>query len=158
MSHLSPLPPSPERPKSLKDYFPKDKWVRIGLVGGAAAVLLLGIAIGSGGKGKDAEPQAVPTVTATATVTATPAPAPTITKTVEVTPAACTKYVDLSEKGFSYAAEAMGYMSDGMKAAANFDVAGITAANTSLKTVTPKMNALAPDMNAAKAECRAGAK
>lgn len=152
MSHLhnpSPLPPKAkpsEKPIYRKPWFIP---AACGLVG-----LLIGVGVGgSGDKKPEAAPSPVPTVTQT--VTATP---PTITKTVEVTPASCLKYVDLSEQAFSYAAEAMGYMSDGLKAAGSFDVAAITAASEKLKTVTPKMNALSPQSNAAKAECKASAK
>lgn len=112
-----------------------------------ATALLLGIGIGSSGKPKTVE-----------VVKEVPGPERVVTKTVEVTPKACLTYVDLSEQGFSYAAEAMGYMSDGMHAAAAYNVPGIQAANTKLQSLTPKMNDLSPRSNAAKAECRAAAK
>jgi hypothetical protein len=148
----SPLPPEAKRTK--KSFLPQDRWVRLCLFGGAAAILLIGIGIGSGGK--DEPPAAAPAPAVT--VTATPAPAPTVTKVVEKTPAACVKYIELSEQGFSYAGEAMGYMSDALQAAGSFNVAALTAASDKIATVTPKMNALSTPTNAAKAECRAAAK
>jgi len=128
------------------------KWFPYATLGVAA--LLVGIGIGGSGKAK-AEPSApAPAVT----VTATPTPAPTVTKTVEVAPASCLKALDLSEQGFSYAAEAMGYMGDALQAAGAFDVASLTKANEEIKVVTPKLKALTSPMKSASAECRAAAK
>jgi hypothetical protein len=146
------MPPASNRPPSLRDRLPKGKWVLPAAIG--AVALLFGMGIGASGR-PDPVQVAVPGPTVTSTVTATP---PTITKVQEVTPAACLKYIDLSEQGFSYAGEAMGYMSDALKAASAFDVASLTAASEKIKSVTPKMNALSTPSNAAKAECKASAK
>lgn len=73
----------------------------------------------------------------------------------KVTPVACLTALDLSEQAFGYAAESMGYMSKALTAAGDMDVAAITQASADLKVVTPKMEALSPRVNAAKAECRA---
>jgi len=144
MSHSftpEPLPPIYQRP-----WFP--------FVATAALGLLIGMGIGAAAGPAQQKP--IPTVTQT--VTAPPSPAPTVTQTVEVTPSACLRYIDLSEQGFGYAGESMSYMSDGIKAAGAQDVAGMNAASDKIKAVTGKMNALSPLSNAAKAECKAGAK
>jgi hypothetical protein len=130
---------------------PKKKWFR------RPAVLLtvfgLGCALVGGGIGASGKPEPV---TVTKEV---PGPERVVTKTetkeVEVTPQSCLTALDLAEQGFDYASEAMGYMSAAMTAAGNIDLAGVQQASADLKTVTPKMEALAPKANAAKAECRA---
>lgn len=130
----------------------KRKWVPFAAIG--AVGLLVGFGIGEAGKAAPSQKAPAPAVT----VTATPSPAPTVTKTVEVTPASCLKALDLSEQGFTYAAEAMGYMSDALTAASEFNVAGLQKANADLDRVSPKMKELTTPMKSASAECRAGAK
>ena len=143
------------RPSASKPETPiwKHKWFPMAAV--AAGALILGTLIGGSASKTETVEVTKEVPGPVTTVTATP---PTITKVQEKTPASCLEYITLSEQGFDYAAEAMGYMSDGMKAAADFDIAGINQANTKLKSVTPKMSALSPKSNAAKAECRASAR
>lgn len=120
----------------------------------AAAGLLIGFGIGENAHPRPTTPAPAPTVT----VTATPTPAPAVTKTVEVTPEACLTALDLSEQGFTYSAEAMGYMSDALTAAGEFDVAALQKANADLDTLNPKLKALTGPMKTAATECRAAAK
>lgn len=80
-------------------------------------------------------------------VSGRPAPV-TIEKTVEkpvnVTPPACTQALDLYEQAMDGLSTSLGYIMDG-----NYSAAG---------TNTAKVKALAPRVNAAKAECRASTK
>jgi hypothetical protein len=150
------LDPAAQRPRQPKEPLWKRKWVPFAAVG--FGMLLVGVGIGSSGKGKPADAAPAPAVT----VTASPSPAPTVTKevtkTVEVTPASCLEALDLSEQGFTLAAEAMGYMSDGMTAAGNLDITGLTKANANLEKVNPKLSLLTQPMKKAAADCKAGAK
>ena len=161
MSTYQPLPPEakPSKPST---------WWKKPIVWLPLAALVLGTIIGGAGSSKPTAAAPTPTVT----VTATPAPAPTVTKTAEVTPASCVKALDLSEQGYSLAAEAMGHMGDALTAAGNFDVAAMRKANAGLDVLNPKMKELATPMRlasvflvrkqtpmkAASTECRAGAK
>lgn len=140
------------RPKRNTTDWVKTKWFPFVATGVGA--LALGVLIGASGQ---PEPAAAPLPPAL-TVTASPTPAPTVTKTVEVAPASCLKALDLSEQGFSYAAEAMGYMGDALTAAGDFNVAGLTKANEDIAVVSPKLKALTSPMKSASAECRAAAK
>lgn len=145
MSHLFPSPNPDLRPR--KQQLIQKPWFIPAVVGSLA--LFVGIGIGSAG-----EPEPV---TVTKEV---PGPERVVTKTVEkeVTPQACLTALDLSEEGFSYSAEAMGYMGDALTAAGNFDVAALTKANTDIETVSPKLKQLTAPMKVAVSECRASAK
>jgi hypothetical protein len=117
------------------------------LVGG----IIMGGASATSAKSEPAaaEPKPAPTVTKTVT------PEPVIKEVTKVqTPAACLEALDLSEKGFSLASEAMGYMTDAMNAASQFDVAGIESATAELKVVNPKISDLTAPMRAAASSCR----
>lgn len=115
------------------------------------AVVAFGLGTGAGGSSTEAAtPEPAPTVTVTS-----PPKIETKTVTVEKTPAACLEALDLSQKGFGYSAEAMGYMSDAMTAAASFDVATIEASSAKLKVLNPKIGALTSPMQTAVAACRA---
>jgi hypothetical protein len=120
------------------------KWF-IPAVCGALA-LIVGIGIGSGGQKTE--------------YVDVPGAERVVTKEVEkeVTPQACLTALDLSEEGFGYSAEAMGYMSDALTAAGNIDVAGLQEANADLEKVSPKMKALTTPMKENAAKCRAAAK
>lgn len=117
-----------------------------------AALLVGGIIIGSAAAGS-AEPE-VRTVTKEV-----PGPEREVIKEVKVNvptvPESCLTALTLSEQAFDYASESMGYMSDALTAAGNIDPAGIEQASGKLKLITPKLQALAPQVNTAKAECRA---
>lgn len=121
--------------------------------GGVAGLLIFGIgsAAGASGKAPAAEPKPAPTVT----VTAAP-----VEKRIEVvtTPPACLTALTLSEQAFGYAAEALGYSNDALKAASRLDVAGINAAKDKMDVLNPKIATLSPQLNTAKADCRAAAK
>ena len=116
-------------------------------VAGALA-LFIGIAIGS-----SSEPKTVEVIKEVPVEKI-------VTKTVEkpVTPQSCLTALDLSEEGFTYSAEAMGYMNDALQAAGKLNVAGLTKANADLEKVSPKMKQLSAPMKTASAECRAAAK
>jgi hypothetical protein len=141
----SPLPPEAKPSK------PKGAWWKKPIVWLPVAALLLGGAIGASGQPDPVE-----------VVKEVPGPERVVTKTVdkpvEVTPEACLKALDLSEQGFSYSAEAMGYMSDALTAASKFDVAAMQKANADLEGVSPKMKELTTPMRSAATECRAAAK
>ncbi|WP_248760987.1 hypothetical protein [Pseudarthrobacter sp. SSS035] len=77
-----------------------------------------------------------------------------VERVVEVTPAACQRYIDLSEQVLGYASEGLGYSSDAMEAAARFNISGIEASTAKLDTLALKVEALSPQVIAAKAECR----
>jgi hypothetical protein len=113
--------------------------------------LLLGTAIGTSNRPAPVE-----------VVKEVPGPERVVTKTEKVdvptTPASCLTALDLSEQAFTYAAESMGYMNEALQAAGKFNTAGIEAAGEKLKVLNPKLTALSPQVNAAKAECRASAK
>lgn len=143
------LRPRPSKATSERPVW-KERWFLPAVVG--AAGLILGMSIGVTNPKTVEVTKEVPGPERTVQV---PGPERIVTK--EVVPASCSKYMDLSEQAFSLAGEAMGYMSDGMKAAAIFDVNGIQSANSNLKTVTPKMSALSTPSNQAKADCRAAA-
>lgn len=119
----------------------------------AIGVLALLTGVGIGASGTPAPVEVVKEV---------PGPERTVTKTVTkevpVTPEACLTALDLSEEGFTYSAEAMGYMSDALTAAGNVDVAAMQQANADLTALNPKITALTAPMKTAAAECRAAAK
>lgn len=144
-----PREPGASRAKRSTEPLWKRKWVPFAAVG--LGMLLVGIGIGGSGKA-----EAVPAPAAT--VTASPSPAPTVTKSVEVpvTPKSCLEALNLSEQGFTLAAEAMGYMSDGMTAAGNLDIAALQKANADLEKVNPKISLLTQPMKQAAFECREG--
>ncbi len=131
--------------KTPKTNWTKKPWFPF-LVTGVLA-MVIGTAIGASGQPKPV-------------ITEVPGPERVVTKTVEkeVTPAACLKALDLSEQGFSYAAEAMGYMSDALTAAGNLNVPAMQKANADLAVVSPKMKQLTTPMKTASTECRAAAK
>lgn len=79
----------------------------------------------------------------------------TVEKKVEVTPASCLEALTLSEQAFDYAAEALGYSGEALQAAARLNAPGIQAAKAKMDILNPKMSALAPKVNSAKAQCRA---
>lgn len=125
---------------------PKKKaWWKQPLVWVPAIALICGVGIGTGSQPEPVE-----------VVKEVPGPERVVTKTVEkpVASPACIEYINLSEQAFTLSAEAMGYMSDGMMAASEFDVAGIEGAGANLKRVNPEMTALTNPMNIAKSECR----
>jgi hypothetical protein len=95
---------------------------KIKLAGAATAGLLLfgmGTAAGASGGVKDDVPTPTPTVTET--VKSAP-----VEKRIEVvtSPPECIEALDLSQQGFTYAAEAMGYLNDAVQAAGRLNVAG----------------------------------
>ena len=126
------------------------KWVPFAALG--VGMLLVGVGIGSSGKDKPAEAAPAPAVT----VTASASPAPTVTKTAEVTPKSCLEALDLSERGFTLSAEAMGIMSDALTAAGRFDVAALQKANADLEALNPKLSVLTAPMKQAAFDCRSG--
>lgn len=131
------IPSTVPAPKDVK----RPIWKRpITLVG--TGMLVAGLLIGGSGKPEAPAPVEVEKV---------------VTKEVkvEVTPAVCLSALDLSETAFGYASEALGYTSAALTAAGNMDIAGINAASADLKVLNPKITAIAPRVNAAKAECRA---
>jgi hypothetical protein len=132
--------PPPVQPPAPKRKVPG--WLKA--TGVAFGALILGVVIGTSGGGSTttaSTPAPTPTVTKSV-------PGPTTTKTVTNTvsevPQACLDAIDNAETGFTYAAEAL-------RAAGDFDTAGIEAATAKLKTV-------APDWQANKELCRAAAK
>lgn len=138
-----------KRPKRNTTDWAKTKWFPFVATGVLAMVV--GGFIGASG-----QPEPI--------VKEVPGPERVVTNTVEkkvdvpVTPAACVTALDLSEKGFSISAEAMGYMSDALTAASKFDVASMQRANVNLDALNPKLKAITAPMKAASAECRAAAK
>ena len=130
----------------------KRKWVPFAALG--VGMLLVGVGIGGSGKGKPADAAPAPTTT----VTASASPAPTVTKTAEVpvTPKSCLEALDLSERGFTLSAEAMGIMSDALTAAGRFDVAALQKANVDLEALNPKLSLLTAPMKQAAFDCRSG--
>lgn len=95
-----------------------------------AAALLFGIVIGNAGKGSAAAHDTAPTVTRT------------VTKTVDVTPTACT--IALTE-----AEDALTLSADAMKAVGNLDNAEVEKDGQEIRTIAPVYRADA-------ARCRAG--
>lgn len=132
------------RPRKQK--FWQKKWFPMAAVGTGA--LLLGVIVGAGGQPEPVE-----------VVREVPGPERVVTKTVEkeVTPKACLEALDLSQQGFTYSSEAMGYMSTALTAAGNFDVATLEQTKLDLEKLTPKMGALTMPMQKANSDCRAGA-
>ena len=141
-----PFAPAPQK---------KKQWFKKPIVWLPVATLILGSMMGSAGQ---PDPEIVEKQV--------PGPERIVEKPVEkrvevkvpTTPASCITALDLSQQGFTYSAEAMGYMNDAVQAAGRFNVAGLEAANAKLEILNPKLTALAPQMQAATAECRAAAK
>jgi hypothetical protein len=136
-SYFPPMPNHPPvKPKA------KRKWLVPVLM---IAALLLGIGFGS--------------------IKPTPDPV-TITKEVPVekrvevpvTPTACGTALTLYDQLVGYSTEALGYSNEALQSAAKLDAAGIYAANDKVKTLTPKIDTLAPLLRAAKDTCRASLK
>ena len=80
-------------------------------------------------------------------------PAPS---TVASTPQSCLEYIEHSEQGFDYAGESMGYAADAMDAVSRFNFMDIDDASKGLKGMKPKLDALAPKLLKAKADCKDG--
>jgi hypothetical protein len=144
-NNLQPLEPEARRSRPSNRKWWRRKWVPYAALG--ASMLFIGVAIGASGQPDPVE-----------VVKTVPGPTKTVTKEVEVTPAACLKALDLSEQGFTLSAEAMGYMSDALTAASQFDTAAIQQANSDLTELNPKIKALTAPMKSAATECRAAAK
>ena len=137
--------PAPAPKRSKLDELRSKRWF---VPAAAAAVLVVGIGIGASSASDSTHAAAAPAPT----VTATPEPAPTVTVTAEpvetkvpvkYTPVECVRYIELSERIFGYAGEAMG-------AATTFDAAGVDEQTQNIKKITA-------ETNAAKAACRASA-
>jgi len=112
----------------------KQRWFKKPIVWLPAVAAVVAFGLGSGSASAqtvEVEKQVIKEV---------PGPERTRTVTKEVTPAACIEYVNLSEQAFTHASEVMGHIS-------NLDSASANAS-------TKKLQALAPQVNAAKAECR----
>jgi len=108
------------------------------LIAGAGGLLVLGFAAGAGAGATSGEPQ---TPTPAVTVTAEPKVRTEVKeKRVEVTPPSCRLALDQADRGFNTFAEVMQALLDG-------DTSAADAANA-------KLTKLAPQYNAAKAECR----
>jgi hypothetical protein len=126
---------------------------RTGLkVAGGVAVLLLSFGIGAGSTSAQ--------VVEVEKVVEKPVPGPervvtkTVEKQVEVTPQACLTFISLADQLFGYASDGMGYASDALHSVATQDIAAITAANAGMDALSPKIQALAAPVNAARTECR----
>lgn len=127
----------------------KKRWFKNPLLLIPVGALILGFSAGA-----STTPEPV-TVTETKEV---PGPERVVEKEVEVpvTPAACTEYIAVSEEAFGYASEIIGYLGSALTGASDFDVAVVEKAAADMKTVQPKLEAVTPKVNAAKAECAAG--
>lgn len=101
--------------------------------------------------------RSAPQPTVTVTQPAKPAPTVTTTTTQTVTsvPQSCLDALDYADQGFGYAGTGMQAASDGFAAVARGDLDGVLEATRVMKETTPKLTALAPQYNAAKAACRA---
>jgi len=80
-------------------------------------------------------------------------PEPTTT-TVAVAPQSCLDALDLADRGFSYAGDAMGAASDGFDAVSRFDLAGVKDASTRISAAGDQIQSITADYQAAKADCR----
>ncbi|AYN56870.1 hypothetical protein PBI_ANDREW_56 [Arthrobacter phage Andrew] len=117
----------------------------------AAVALAAGMGAGSSGKAPEAVAAPVPV----------PAPAPVVKTervTVEKVPESCLHALDYAERGFTYAGEGFAAASAAVSAAASLDYAAVEAHNSEMGAITDKLSGLAPDWQAAKADCRAAAK
>lgn len=113
-------------------------------------IVAAGILVACGGGSTAAQDAAHPTATVTA-------PAVTTTVKVPTVPQACLDALDDADTGFTYAGTALGAASDGFTAASLGNTSGLELATKTMDETTPKLTALAPQYNAAKAECRAAA-
>jgi hypothetical protein len=98
-----------------------------------------------------------PTVTVTAPAPPAP-PAPTVTVTAKAdssVPQACLDALDNADEGFGYAAGAMGAAGDGFDAVSVGDIDKLLQQIPVMKSMSTKLNALAPTYNTNKAACRA---
>ena len=86
---------------------------------------------------------------------APPAEVQTQTVTQDKTPQACLDYIDYAEEGFGLAQESMSYAGDAFQAIADYDMTAAREASDNMRSVKPKLDALAPKMVQAKADCRA---
>lgn len=88
-----------------------------------------------------------------------PAPSPaevqTQTITQDKTPQSCIDYIEHAEEGFSLAQESMTYAGEAFQAIADFDMAAARQASDDMRSVKPKLDALAPLIQQAEADCRA---
>lgn len=110
-------------------------------------------------------------LTGCGTTTASPAPTvtatETVTETVEKTPQACLDYIEAAEKVITSASEVISAQKDGLDVSGevidNFGqadsehVAKIQDATERIQAENETLAALAPEIQAAKAGCRAGA-
>lgn len=95
-----------------------------------------------------------------ATMNRAPAPAPateakTVTQTEEKTPQSCLDYIEHSETAFGYAQESMSYAGDAFQAIADYDLLAAQEASENMRSVKPKLDALAPLIQQSKADCKA---
>lgn len=86
---------------------------------------------------------------------APPAEVQTQTVTQDKTPQACIDYIKHSEEGFGLAQESMTYAGDAFRAIADYDLSAAKDASENMRSVKPKLDALAPLIQQSKAECLA---
>jgi cytochrome c556 len=86
---------------------------------------------------------------------AAPAQVTTQTVTQDKTPEACADYIEHSEEGFSLAQESMTYAGDAFRAIADYDLTAAKQASENMRSVKPKLDALAPLIQQSKADCLA---
>lgn len=129
--HMRPPAPAPKKPLWKKP-----------VVFLPVIALLAGVGIGSGN-------------VRTETVTVEKPVEKRVEVKVPTTPAACITALNLGDQALTYAAEAMGYSNDALKAAGKLDASGIYAAKDKMDILTPKISALGDPLKSAKAECRA---
>jgi len=112
----------------------------------AVLVVLPFVLVACGGSNEAPETKTVPGPTKTVTNT--------VEKEVEKTPDVCLEALDLADKGFGYATEALNIASEAFTSVSTLDFDALDAQTEGMERVNGQITDLAPKYNAAKTACR----